>query len=151
MSKIEDLVFGTMEYDYSWVKTENVSMFGKDYEIRIVAEAYTNQDIIDVQRDSYLKYKKEYLEYVKKVPEVILKYYLDNYEIIASAVNIPERINKKNINRELIVKLIKIKTLYIDRKGNYGWLCDCAWDNEHGICILLSDDEICIKEQDYLL
>ena len=151
MCKINDLVFGVMEYDHSWVKSDDISVFGKNLEIRIVAEAYNNQDIIDEQRDSYKRYLEEFPKYILKTPEVLLKYYLENYDHISSTVNIPDKINKDNINKELITKLIKIKTVYFDRKGQFGWLCDCAWDSEHGICILLSSDEICVKEQDYLL
>ncbi len=151
MNKINDPVFGGMEYDHSWVKREEMSAFGRTVKMRIVAEAYTGQDILDVQRDSYKKYLADCANYIKETPDVLLKYYLDHYDAIASEANIPEQINRDNVNREIITRLIRIKTLYFDREGQFGWLCDCAWDEEHGICILLSQDKVCIKEQDYLL
>lgn len=151
MDKIVDFVFGEMEYDHSWVKKENVSLFGKNYDIRIVAEAYTGQDILDIQRKSYERYKEEYPEYLTKIPDVLLNYYIENYERISEEVEIPEKINLKNINKEIIVKLIRVKTVYFDREGQYGWLCDCAWDAEHGISIILSEEEPFVAEQDYLL
>lgn len=150
MDKVNDPVFGEMVYDSSWLKVDELSAYGKEIELRIVAEAYKGQEILEVQRNAYAEYMKNIVTYLRDVPEKLLEYYLNNYEQISSTVNIPERINKSNINKELISKLIKIKTLYIDRKGRYGWLCDCAWDNEHGICILLSNG-ISIEEQDYLL
>ncbi len=146
-----DPVFGEMEYDHSWCKTEEKTVFGKNLEIRIVVEAYAGQEILEVQQKAYSLYKQEYLNYIKEIPSVLLKYYLDNYELISENINIPEKINKNNINKELIAKLIRLKTVYFDRKGQFGWLCDCAWDPEHGICILLSDDVIRVEEQDYLL
>lgn len=151
MDKIVDFVFGEMEYDHSWVKKENVSLFGKNYDIRIVAEAYTGQDILDIQREAYERYKKEYLDYIARIPEILLNYYINNYESISSEVDIPEKINLENINKDIIVKLIRVKTVYFDRTGQYGWLCDCAWDDEHGISIILSEEELFIAEQDYLL
>lgn len=149
MNVVNDPVFGEMTYDYSWEKTEEFSAFGRDVEIHIVAKAYSGQEILEVQRNAYVKYMNNIPTYLKDVPKKLLEYYLNNYEQILSTVNIPEKINKSNINKELISKLIRIKTLYIDREGRYGWLCDCAWDNEHGICILLSNG-ISIEEQDYL-
>lgn len=151
MDKINDFVFGEMEYDHSWVKEENVSLFGKNYDIRIVAEAYAGQDILDIQRKSYERYKEGYPEYLTKIPDVLLNYYIENYERISEEVEIPEKINLKNINKEIIVKLIRVKTVYFDREGQYGWLCDCAWDMEHGISIILSEEEPFVAEQDYLL
>jgi hypothetical protein len=147
---IKDPIFGEMVYDYSWEKKEECSIFGREIELGVVAKAYRGQEILNVQRDAYVKYKENITNYMMRVPEVLLQYYLDNYEQIASTIEIPDKINKENINKELIVKLIRVNTLYIDRKGRYGWLCDCAWDNEHGICILLSNG-ISIVEQDYLL
>lgn len=151
MERIIDLTFGEMEYDHSWVKEENVLLFGKSYDIRIVAEAYTGQDILEIQQKSYERYKREYLGYIAKIPSVLLDYYINNYKSISSKVDIPEKINLKNINKEIIVKLIRVKTVYFDRKGQYGWLCDCAWDTEHGISIILSAEEPFVTEQDYLL
>lgn len=151
MDKIKDPIFGEMVYDYSWEKEEEFLAFGRDVNLRVVAKAYSGQDIRDVQREAYITYKSNLSKYIMNVPGVLLDYYLRNYEFISSCVSIPDKISKDNINKELISKLIRIKTLYIDRKGQFGWLCDCAWDSEHGLCILLSGDSICIKEQDYLL
>lgn len=151
MKTVYDEVFGDMIYDYSWEKTEDFSAFGKEHEVGVVAEAYGGDKIVDVQRDSYKTYKKNFSKYITKVPDVLLKYYVDNYDIISSNIEIPEKINIKNINRELVVKLIKVRTVYFDRKGRFGWLCDCAWDSEHGVCIVLSEDPPIVTEQDYML
>lgn len=151
MNSIIDPAFGEMEYNHSWVKKESISLFGKSYEIRIAAEAYKGQEILDVQRQSYERYQSEYPEYIAEIPDVLLDYYISNYDSIASVVDIPKQINRENITRDLIVKLIRVKTVYFDRNGQYGWLCDCAWDDEHGISIILSTEEIFVAEQDYLL
>lgn len=149
---IRDDVFGDMRYDHAWEKTEEITAFGKTYDVKVVAEAYSEDIITDVQRAAYETYKHNIQTYLISVPDVLLKYYIDNYESISSNIDIPERINHKNINKELIVKLIKIRTIYFDRKGRFGWLCDCAWDNEHGICVVLTDKaKIIVSEQDYLL
>ena len=151
MKRIKDDIFGNMEYDCSWVKKEQISLFGKSYEVRIVAKAYTGQEVSDTQRASYTCYQKNFQLYIEQIPNILLTYYLDNYNQIAEYVDIPEKINRKNITEELIVKLIKVQTVYFDRKGNFGWLCDCAWDREHGISIILSADKPIVTEQEELI
>lgn len=146
-----DIVFGQMEYANSWVKTEMQFFFGRELLVRIVARAFADEEISEEQRLAYKRYLDNQNEYIRNTPSVLLAYYLDNYDYIESTVEIPDVINRENINEELIVKLIKVRTIYFDREGQYGWLCDCAWDEEHGICILLSDPIISIQEQDYLL
>ena len=151
INTINDSVFGEMIYIHSWERCETQDFFGKILDVRIVAEAYEGQYITDEQRKAYQRYVRNRENFLEKVAPTLLKYYLDNYENISSNVNIPEKINRDNINEELIVKLIKVRTVYFDRKGQYGWLCDCVWDEEHGICILLSGNTLTIEDYDYLL
>ena len=151
MNAINDTVFGSMSYVRSWERTDKQIFFGRELDVKIVAEAYEGQGILDVQRNAYKKYLENIDQYIRNTHKVLLKYYLDNYDVIAETIIIPDKINKENINEELIVRLIRVKSIYFDRKGQFGWLCDCAWDEEHGICILLSDDMFCVKEQDYFL
>ncbi len=151
INTIKDPVFGIMTYIHSWERSETQEFFGKSLSVRVVAEAYEGQDITEEQRTAYQRYVENKENSLKEVAPTLLKYYLDNYKNISVNVNIPEKINKDNINEELIVKLIKVRTVYFDRKGQYGWLCDCIWDEEHGICILLSENTIKIAEYDYLL
>ena len=151
MKTIDDIVFGNLQYNHSWVKKEDLFFGNENRQIIVVVEAYTNQEILDIQRQQYLIYQQKKNEYVNKIPKVLLRYYLDNYDLISMEMDIPELINKENINEQLIIKLIKINDVYFARNGRYGWLCDCAWDEEHGLCILLSEKAPCIKEQDYLI
>lgn len=151
MKKINDSVFGEMTYDHSWCKEIESCVFDRNIELRVVAEAYKGQEILECQREAFKKYSSDYAKLIVQIPSALLEYYLDNYDSIASTLNIPDRINKDNINKELITKLIKVRTVYFDRKGNYGWLCDCAWDTEHGICVLLSGERVKVVEHDYLL
>ncbi len=151
MKTIDDIVFGNLQYNHSWKKKEDLFLKSENRQIMVVVEAYANQEILDIQRQQYLIYQQKKNEYVNKIPKVLLRYYLDNYDLISMEMDIPEMINKENINEQLIIKLIKINDVYFARNGRYGWLCDCAWDEEHGLCILLSGKEPCIKEQDYLI
>ncbi len=151
MNMIVDDVFGEMIYDHSWERTETLDFFGKELNIKIVAEAYSGQDILEIQKESYKRYISVVSEYTRKIPNTLLEYYLNNYDVISSDVDIPEQINKENITKDKIIKLVKVTVLYFSRDGKYGYLCDCAWDKENGICIVLSGDNPEIKNHDYLI
>lgn len=150
MESVNDIVFGKMIFDYSWERKDVLRMFDKEMPIKIVASAYTGEGIVDAQREAYKHYMAREDEYRKTIPEALLNYYLDNYEMISEEMDIPEQVDKDHISQELIVKLIRITALYFSRDGKYGYLCDCAWDEEHGISIVLSGDFPIIREQDYL-
>lgn len=151
MNEIVDDVFGKMIYDCSWTKEERLDFYGKELAIRVVAKASSGQEILEKQRESYNRYKEEVSEYTKLISDILLAYYLDNYDEISSEVDIPEKINKENITKEKVVKLVRVTTLFFSRNGEFGYLCDCAWDEENGICILLSGEKPEITEQDYLI
>jgi len=148
---VNDKIFGVMQYDAGWEKADTLAVFGKTFPVRVVAAAYTGESILDIQRDAYAKYLNNLALYADTIPDIVLRYYLDNYDDISSYMKIPEKINRANVNATTVVKLIKIRTVYFDRKGNFGWLCDCAWDVEHGIAIVLSNEKPFITDQDYLI
>lgn len=149
MSK--DSVFGEMTYNNSWEREEEEIFFSKIRKYKIVAKAYPGQQILDIQRDAYKKYKSKEDEYFEKIPDALLEYYKKEYDSIKEMVNIPERLDKDHINKESIVKLVILTTLYFNRNGKYGWLCDCGWDRENGICIILSGEKIEVNVQDELI
>lgn len=151
MNTIVDNVFGEMIYDHSWERKETLDFFGKELNIKIVAEAYSGQDILEIQKESYKRYLADLSEYTNRIPDILYEYYISNYDEISSEIDIPEQINKENITKEKIVKLVRVTALYFSRDGKYGYLCDCAWDEENGICIVLSGDKPEIKDQDYLI
>lgn len=151
MMIINDKIFGELHYNSAWEKEENFDSRFEEEKIKVVIEADESQEILDIQREQYLAYRQQKNKFINKIPKVLLDYYLGIYDDISSALDIPEQINKENINEQLIVKLVRINDIYFARNGSYGWLCDCAWDEEHGLCILLSESEPCIKDQDYLI
>lgn len=151
MKMITDKAFGVMRYNHSWERSETLHVFDQEFQIRVVAEAYNEEDITNVQRDAYKRYLQEYDGLTELIPGALCDYYKDNYESLSEGLIIPEQINKENITKTAIIKLIRITSLFFDRNGEYGYLCDCAWDEEHGICILLSGQKPEITEQDYLL
>ena len=148
---INDSVFGNMVYDAGWEKGETLTIWGEEIYVRIVAKAYTGQDILDSQREGYMTIKSSLSNLENSIKEALLGYYKKNYNYIVGNIdNIPFQYSVNEITAERIIDLIKIKTLIFDRKGNFGFLCDCAWNTEDGIAIKLNS-KVEVGEQDLLI
>lgn len=151
MDTINDKVFGEMTYDVSWEKYEVRNIFEDQIDVRIVAKAYEGQEILDIQRESYKKYVNNEELYIRKIPQIVLAYYKDIYDDILEFCYMPQKYNIENINADSVLDLIEVHTIYFDREGNFGYLCECGWDDDNGIAIMLSEDEPRIVEEDELI
>ncbi|MBR5374598.1 MAG: hypothetical protein IK131_08010 [Paludibacteraceae bacterium] len=124
-------------------------MFGREKDMEILIEDPDNKGINDVQKESYESYLKDLKEYESKVPDVLLSYFLANFEEIDRIVSLTDDAQKDTIVAERIFKMFMILSLYIDREGNYGWICKFSWE-KNGLAILLSESEPRIITPDQL-
>ncbi len=134
---IKDKVFGDMIYKHRWVKNEKekIELFGKTWDMNVVASAYTGEQICQEQRESYKFFKKRREQLLKKIPELLQEYV------------------KKHVPAEVeqsVCSLIRPKTILFDRNGMIVILCDAAWDEENGIGIELKPKQF-IDVQDAFL
>ena len=122
--KINDKIFGEMEYKFGWFKKEILNLWGNKYEIIIKVIAYNVNEINEEQRNSYLKLKSNINEISKNSLELLKEYILKNYE--------------NEISENQIFKLIIPKTILFKQNGDFGILCDTSLDEENGFVIVLS-------------
>ena len=135
--------------DNTWKNVVEISMFGREKDMEILIEDPDNKGINDVQKESYDSYLKDLKEYESKVPDVLLSYFLANFEEIDRIVSLTDDAQKDTIVAERIFKMFMILSLYIDREGNYGWICKFSWE-KNGLAILLSESEPRIITPDQL-
>ena len=150
---MEDDVLGKLVYDHNFEKEteEELDFFGKIYNIRVVLQSY-DQIITDEQRKAYVEFKNNYEETIKKLPKVLLDYYLSIYdEYIDAIFNVPEKIDKDHVNEEIVVRTVIPQTLFITKQGKYGLLCKCIWDEEHGTAIIFNGNNVSMGDQDELI
>ena len=146
MRVINDEVFGELSYDYAWRKEESLDSEFEEKKINVVVEAYEGQEISDIQREQYLAYEQQKSKFISKIPEVLLKYYLEMYDDISSVIDIPEQINKENINEQLIIGLVRINDIYFARDGCYGFVIALGTKNMGCVfCYLKSSRVLKIK------
>ena len=98
--------------DNTWKNVVEISMFGREKDMEILIEDPDNKGINDVQKESYESYLKNLKEYESKVPDVLLSYFLANFEEIDRIVSLTDDAQKDTIVAERIFKMFMILSLY---------------------------------------
>ena len=131
--KIVDSVFGEMEYKHRWIKKESIFLMDKEYNLNIVALAYTGDQICDEQREAYKAFKDKICKISNRMPGMIEEYVEVHEADIAE--HFPE-IGKS----EEAVKFVKPVSVVFARDGKTVIMCNTAWDEENGIGIEVSPE-----------
>lgn len=120
---------GILEFDYGWVKPINLKIKEVNHEIPLVFEAFEDEMVSDEQLKSYYLLMHEQDKYEKKILDLVSEYALNE------GVQNPE---------------FNPTSLLFKREGSIGLICDCNWDIDQGIVVILYPDEV-IKNQDLFL
>jgi hypothetical protein len=132
---IIDKVFGKMEYKHSWRKKDCFLFLDKAYIVNIIAQAYQGDDILEIQRNNYMNYKREIEINETEIKKKLVEYCQFTY----------------NIDILLEECRLKPKTIIFERDGSWGILFDIDYDIENGIALFFIDRQIQIGHQDLFL
>ncbi|MEJ6457211.1 hypothetical protein LH399_10820 [Fusobacterium nucleatum] len=130
---VNNSVFGLMEYDFQWEKIEKVSIFKKEYDITISAEAYSEENISKKQEESYLKFKENEKSYIGTIENKLKEYINENLEDLATYWIGARKI----INITDLAKVVEPKSILFQQDGTIVFLAECEWDIENGIAVKL--------------
>lgn len=130
---VNNSVFGLMEYDFQWEKIEKVSIFKKEYDITISAEAYSEENISKKQEESYLKFKENKKSYIETIENKLKEYINENLEDIATYWIGARKI----VNSSDLAKVVEPKSILFQQDGTILFLAECEWDIENGIAVKL--------------
>ena len=130
---VNNSVFGLMEYDFQWEKTEKISIFKKEYDITISAEAYSEENISKKQEESYLKFKENEKFYIETIENKLKEYINENLEDLATYWVGARKI----INIIDLAKVVEPKSILFQQDGTIVFLAECEWDIENGIAVKL--------------
>ena len=130
---VNNSIFGLMEYDFQWEKIEKVSIFKKEYNITIIAEAFPDEDISKEQEESYLKFKKNEKSYIETIENKLKEYINENLEDLATYWVGARKI----INITDLAKVVEPKSILFQQDGTIVFLAECEWDIENGIAVKL--------------
>ena len=90
-----DSVFGIMTYRHQWYKNETMVLFGKKYDVKVAAQAYSGKDITDEERKGYQYIKEHWTTLQKDIWKALSDYVSENVQDITTYC--PESIYTRRI------------------------------------------------------
>jgi len=142
----KDDVFGEMTYKHRWYKQQMFSMFGKEWNVTVVAKAYSGKPITEEQQKSYSDFLTHKSEMISTIGEQLKEYVNANLQELA--VYWKDAKNVNNIND--LAHMVSPKTLLFKQDGTTIILLDCVWDEEHGVAVKLTP-KVEVGSQDLFL
>ncbi len=142
----KDRVFGEMTYKHRWYKQQSVTMFGKSWNIKVVAKAYSGKRITEEQRRAYRIFSEKEEEVLKRVGEKLKFYVNDSLEgglIGGDEIKRVEQVCE-------LEQIITPTSLLFKQDGTAILLFDCVWDVENGVAVKLFPEMI-VGPQDIFL
>ena len=138
--KIQDSVFGAMSYDYQWEKSEDLSLWGEQYHIQIIAQSSSDDEteISQIQRDSYLQFKERFASLADSGLQELIAYCRNTLEIA-------------NCDIETFRKNNKPSSVFFAVTGEWGILFESEFDPEDGIALMFSEERWVVGPQDILI
>lgn len=133
LHKLNDPTLGLLVHDgkKTWKGLERNKFFGKLENLEIELEGGAEEGITPAQQKAYAQYLEKKSLYFDELTKLMLGVYVGSDEKAEAMLKTGQKI---------FVESVLPKTLFIDRKGNYGWLCHTSWDDSY-IGVLLSDDK----------
>lgn len=144
--KINDTVFGELEYEYGWFRYTTIEFCGKETEVALMIKGEEDGKFDKEQYIAYnsLMQKWEQIQY--SILKPILNYYKqtrhelgydidhnENYPEIETTDQILEMIN-------LVGIVVPYGDIYDER--DIGIIFDCTWDIENGLGLRLLNEQV---------
>ncbi len=146
MEKCNDVVFGEMTYDHRWYKTKEEVIFGKKYNISIVASAYTGRLITDAQRSAYVAFLEKKSECYDIAAGQLTRYINENLDELLQETDDVKQVESVNDLCEMVTPT----TILFKQDGTTLILMECIWDEENGVAVEVAPD-VAIGSQDLFL
>ena len=139
-------VFGELEFDYTWSKDEEIIFNDKKEDIVLLIAGDEEGEFEDGQYEAYTMFKNKWNLIQKNILSSILEYYNTTREELGFAENENGEYPRIENEEELLqhITLVGVKIPYAEIYGgrSVGLSFDCLWDEENGVGIRLSDEEV---------
>ena len=127
LHKMNDDTFGLLVHDVenSWKGLKKHSFFGVEENLVIELEGSVEDTITEAQKKAYAEYLEKEEEHFKAFIEVL--------------------------RATMVTETALPKTLYIDKEGNYGWICYIPWFDKYTGVLLSEETPLIFKNTNLLL
>ena len=72
---MKDELFGELSYDYLWEGKTKIKLYGTEYEVGLGINGEEEDGITELQKESFIFYKKKENDIYKEIEIAIYKYY----------------------------------------------------------------------------
>lgn len=142
---VKDRIFGEMCYKHAWIKMQEVMLFGKRWQIKIMAAAYTGERICEEQRLGYCYFGENLSEISGQCTDILLQYVSTHRDDFSARYP-----RMKDLRKETIAEFVSPRTALFAREGSVILLFDVRWDEENGIGIEVYPDVRVGLQDDFL-
>lgn len=145
---MKDEVFGNLTYDYLWEGIVKIKLYGKEYELNLNIDGEEDEEIRQIQRESFIFYKKNENDIAKQIEEEIYNYYKSIYKYIRERndINIlkkaPDVTNYLEMEKLITPITLCIPYLDDDENREIDILFDCTWDFDLGMGIRIVNEKV---------
>ncbi len=144
--KINDSVFGELEFDYIWTKETTIHFLGKEVGISLIIKGDEDGRFDEEQYLAYQALIKNWDQLQQSFLQPILEYYQQKrYELgydIAFNENYPLVETTDKILHMITLEGIVIPYGDIREGRDIGILFACTWDQENGLGLRLLNEEV---------
>lgn len=154
MKKINDDLFGEIEFDMYWSGKTSITMFGKKREVILSIDGEEDANFSPIQREAYTNFMSNMDGIMDAVELGIFEYYEDNYEEyrdMAGEVEAdkiaPEISTIKELGNLVIPTQLIIRRVRKNGVRRIGLVCDCTWDIDNGVGVRIDNEKV--EEVDY--
>lgn len=144
--KINDPIFGELEYDYVWSKDTTMNFLGKEYEISLLIKGDEDGKFDNEQYLAYQLLMENWEQVQHSLLQPILEYYQEKREELGYDIEFNENYPLVETIDQLIemITLSSIVVPYGDiyEERDIGILFHCTWDDENGLGIRLLNEKV---------
>lgn len=144
--KINDSVFGELEYEYVWFRYTTINFLGKEVDIALTVDGGEDGNFDEGQYEAYTSLMQNWNQIQQTILQPILDYYKEKRHELGYDVAFNENYPLIVTIEQLLnnISMVGITIPYadcFDGRG-IGITFDCTWDVENGVGVRLIDEKV---------
>ncbi|UYW68129.1 MULTISPECIES: DUF2004 domain-containing protein [Bacillus cereus group] len=144
--KINDAVFGELEYDFVWSKDTSINFLGNEVEIALIVKGDEDGKFDEEQYVAYTSLMQNWEQLQQSFLQSILYYYKQERQELGYDIEVNENYPLVETTNE-ILEMISLDGIVVPYAGIFdgrdiGITFNCTWDTENGLGIRLLNEKV---------
>ncbi|KZD33195.1 DUF2004 domain-containing protein [Bacillus cereus] len=144
--KINDAVFGELEYDFVWSKDTSINFLGNEVEIALIVKGDEDGKFDEEQYVAYTSLMQNWEQLQQSFLQSILDYYKQERQELGYDIEVNENYPLVETTNG-ILEMISLDGIVVPYAGIFdgrdiGITFNCTWDTENGLGIRLLNEKV---------